>query len=90
MASTYWLDTADRRTRALKAQMVAGTGPGDLSAYAAVPDRSLGLLPNLLGLYGFWAENSGRFTSMKAFVPWWPVVLAAILLTAAIGAIGRL
>ena len=85
VASSYWLIPLVTG-RGSEGAVVAGTGPGDLAAYAAVPDRSLGLLPNLLGLYGFWAENSGRFTSMKAFVPLWPAVLAAILTIAAIGA----
>jgi hypothetical protein len=86
LASIYWLIPLIAG-RGAQGAIVSGTGLGDLRAYAAVPDRSLGLLPNLLGLYGFWAENSGRFASMKSFVPFWPVVLAAILLLAAIGAI---
>src|SRR5438445_8840466 len=72
--------------RGSEGTLVAGTSAADLNAFAAVPDRSLGLVPNLLGLYGFWAENSGRFTSMKAFVPGWPLVLALVLLVGAIGA----
>jgi hypothetical protein len=67
---------------------IAGTGAGQLHAYAAVADPNLGLLPNLLGLYGFWAESSGRFTSMKAFVPLWPIALVAIVGVSAIGAVG--
>jgi hypothetical protein len=86
IASLYWLFPLIAG-RGSQAAIVTGTGAGDLSAYAAVPDRSLGLVPNLLGLYGFWAENSGRFTSMKAFVPFWPVVLAAILAFAAVGVV---
>ena len=69
------------------ARVVGGTGSGDLAAYAAVPDQHLALLPNLLGLYGFWAENTGRFTSMKEFVPWWPAILMVLLLVGAVGAI---
>jgi hypothetical protein len=65
--------------------VIITTGSGELAAYAAIPDQSLGLIPNLLGLYGFWAEDSGRFTSMKAFAPIWPVVLLVILVIAAIG-----
>jgi hypothetical protein len=66
---------------------IAGIGNGDLLTFAAVPDRQLGLTANLLGLYGFWAENSGRFASMKAFVPQWPAVLSILLLVCAIGAV---
>jgi hypothetical protein len=70
--------------------VIGGIGAGDLTAYAAVPDRKLGLLPNLLGLYGFWAEGTGRFASMKNFVPLWPAALALLLVTSAIGAISAL
>jgi hypothetical protein len=73
--------------RSLEAVVIGATGAGQLNAYAAVPDRSLGLLPNLLALYGFWAENSGRFTSMKTFVPAWPAVLMVVLVVAAIGVV---
>jgi hypothetical protein len=68
------------------AAVIAGTGAGLLRAYAAVPDRSLGLIPNLLGLYGFWAEDARRFTSMKAFAPMWPVALVVVIAVSAIGA----
>jgi hypothetical protein len=83
--SAYWL-VPFLAGRGLDANVIAATGGGDVNAYAAIPDQSLGLIPNLLGLYGFWAENSGRFTSMKAFVPLWPVVLAVMLTIAAFGA----
>jgi len=66
---------------------IAAISPADFAAYAVVPDDRLGLLPNVLGLYGFWAEATGRFTSMKAFVPIWPDVLLAVLILAAIGAL---
>ncbi len=85
VASSYWV-----------IQLLKGSGPegstlaqigaGDLVVYSAVPDQQLGLLPNLLGLYGFWAENTNRFTSMKDFVPLWPAVLAVLLLVGALGA----
>jgi hypothetical protein len=87
--SAYWLIPL-LAGRGREGGVVAGTGTADLTAYAAIPDASLGLLPNLLGLYGFWAENSGRFTSMKAFVLGWPIVLTAILAIAAIGATASL
>jgi hypothetical protein len=84
VASSYWLVPLVIGLGP-EASLIAGTGAGDLRAYAAVPDGSLGLVPNLLGLYGFWAENSGRFASMKAFVPGWPVALVLLLLMAAVG-----
>jgi hypothetical protein len=85
VASSYWLVPLVIGLGP-EGSLIARTGLGDLRAYAAVPDGSVGLVPNLLGLYGFWAENSGRFASMKAFVPGWPVALTLLLLMAAIGA----
>ncbi len=85
-ASSYWVIPI-LIGRGLEGGVIAGIGSGDLAAYAAVPDQQLGLLPNLLGLYGFWAENTGRFTSMKDFVPLWPALLAVILAIGALGAV---
>lgn len=87
VGSAYWLVPL-LAGRGYVSTVITNTGSGELTAYAAVPDRSLGLVPNLLGLYGFWAENTGRFESMKAFVPFWPAILAALLVVCAIGAIG--
>lgn len=82
--SSYWL-VPFVLGRGPEASVIGGTGGGELSDYAAVPDPSLGLVPNLLGLYGFWAEKTGRFTSMKHFAPGWPLVLAAVLAVVAVG-----
>jgi hypothetical protein len=83
--SAYWVIPV-LIGRGPEGTIIGGIGAGDLAAYAAIPDSHLGLLPNLLGLYGFWAEGTGRFTSMKSFVPLWPAVLALLLLVGAIGA----
>jgi hypothetical protein len=84
VAVSYWL-VPFVLGRGPVAGVVEGVGAANLSVYAALPDDKLGLLPNLLGLYGFWAEGSGRFASMKLFVPFWPVVLVLLL---SIGGIG--
>jgi len=84
VASSYWIVPV-LLSRGVQANQIAGIGSGDLNAFAAVSDRQLGLVPNLLGLYGFWAEASGRFISMKAFVPGWPAVLGVLLALCAIG-----
>jgi hypothetical protein len=89
VVSAYWIIPLVNG-RGPEGTTLAGTGPGDLRAYAAIPDQALGLVPNLLGLYGFWAENTGRFTSMKAFVPLWPLILAGLLAVGAIGAYAAL
>lgn len=86
VACAYWLIPI-LMGRGPEGTLIARTGAGDLNAYAAIPDPQLGLVPNLLGLYGFWAEGTGRFTSMKYFVPFWPDVLAVILMVCAVGAI---
>jgi hypothetical protein len=85
-ATAYWVVPA-LLGRGPEGTVLARIGSGDLTAYMVVPDQKLGLLPNLLGLYGFWAEPAGRFTSMKHFVPLWPAILALVLLIAAVGAV---
>jgi hypothetical protein len=84
--SSYWL-VPFVLGRGPEAAALGGITSADLHAFAAVADPRLGLVPNLLGLYGFWAENTGRFTSMKAFVPFWPGVLLVLLSIAAVGAV---
>ncbi|TMC54758.1 MAG: hypothetical protein E6J20_02145 [Chloroflexi bacterium] len=88
-ASAYWVVPLLRGTNSEGARL-AGIGLGDLNAFAAIPDRSLGIVPNLLGLYGFWAEATGRFTSMKAFVPAWPAALGVLLILCGVGAFAAL
>lgn len=85
VASSYWVIPV-LIGRGPEGSVIGGIGSGDLFAYAAIPDPHLGLLPNLLGLYGFWAEGTGRFASMKDFVPLWPAAVAILLLVGAIGA----
>ncbi len=86
VTSLYWLIPLFMG-RGYEGNLVSSVGQGDLRAYAAVPDATLGLVPNLLGLYGFWAESSGRFSSLKSFAPIWPALLAALLAVCAVGAI---
>jgi hypothetical protein len=86
VASVYWL-----------VPLLVGVGPqartlmristGDLFAFATTADPSFGLFPNVLGLFGFWGEDTGRFASLKDFVPMWPVVLAVLLAMVIAGAI---
>src|SRR5207302_9121979 len=85
VASLYWLIPFLAGSNA-EGQVIASVGTADLDAYSASFDPDLGLVPNLLGLYGFWAEDTGRFTSMKAFVPLWPVILLVLIGLAALGA----
>jgi len=85
VASSYWLIPLLSGSNS-EGQAVMNVGPADLAAYSASADPNLGLVPNLLGLYGFWAEDTGRFTSMKEFVPLWPVVLLILIALATLGA----
>jgi hypothetical protein len=86
LGSAYWLIPL-AVGKSPEATALAHIGTPDLAVYSSVADPRLGLLPNLLGLYGFWAEASGRFPSLKLFAPFWPVVLITLLALAAIGAI---
>src|SRR5438874_1650824 len=49
IASSYWVVPLIAG-RGYESEVLATTGSGQLNAYAVVSDRSLGLLPNLLGL----------------------------------------
>jgi len=82
--SAYWL-IPYLAGRSVEGKLIAQVGSSDLGAYSSVPDPSLGLFPNLIGLYGFWAENVQRFPSLKLFVPYWYLALLALLALAAIG-----
>jgi hypothetical protein len=62
----------------------------DLRGFQTVADPRYGIVPNVLGLYGFWGESTYRFTSMKGFVPLWPIALGGLLLLTAIGSLAAL
>ena len=84
--SAYWLIPFISGSSP-EATTVAGIGASDIRVYQAVGDSHLGLVPNLLGLYGFWAEKIGRFPSFKLFAPLWPIVLLVLLTIALVGAL---
>ncbi|HEX2712430.1 MAG TPA: hypothetical protein VHM88_09440, partial [Candidatus Acidoferrales bacterium] len=85
LTSIYWLIPL-LSGRGPEAATLAGIGQSDLNSFSTTSDPNLGLLPNVLGLYGFWAEDTGRFASMKDFVPLWPVALGLMLMLAIAGA----
>jgi len=89
VGSAYWLIPFVSGSSS-EARALAGIGAADIPVYQTVGDPHLGLIPNLLGLYGFWAENIGRFPSFKLFAPVWPIVLGALLLIALVGALSVL
>jgi hypothetical protein len=85
VASSYWLIPLLSGANA-EGQTIANVGTADLAVYSVSTDPNFGLIPNLLGLYGFWAEDTGRFASMKAFVPLWPVALLILIVLGTLGA----
>ncbi len=87
VASSYWLMPM-LSGNGPESQTLARIGDADLSAFSTTADPTLGLLVNVLGLYGFWAEDTQRFASMKEFVVAWPVVLAVILVIVCAGVVG--
>jgi hypothetical protein len=86
-ASSYWLIPM-LSGNGPESQTLARIGDADLSAFSTTADPSLGVLVNVLGLYGFWAEDTERFASMKEFVVAWPVILAVILGLVSVGVVG--
>lgn len=60
-------------------------GGGSLAAFRTTSDPRLGLLVNVLGLYGFWRTGPGPVLPKTLFAGW-PFLLLAILLIAAAGA----
>ena len=87
VASSYWLIPM-LSGNGPESQTLARIGDADLSAFSTTADPSLGVLVNVLGLYGFWAEDTERFASMKDFVVAWPVILAVILVLVCAGVVG--
>jgi hypothetical protein len=61
-------------------------GRADFSAFASSSDAHYGLLVNLLGLRGYWAERLGRFPPVDGGSAWWPVATAVLIALALAGA----
>lgn len=64
---------------------VAGFGRPDFTAFRATPDGRYGVLPALAGLYGDWAERTGRIPVATTGNPWWPAATAVLVALAAYG-----
>lgn len=65
-------------------QLVNGT---DLRTFAAAANDRYGLLPNVIGLYGYWGERQARFPLLNAGESWWIFSAAALTVMACIGAL---
>ena len=87
VASSYWLIPL-LIGKGPESQTLAQIGDADLSAFSTTADPNLGVFVNVLGLFGFWAEDTGRFASMKEFVVAWPLILAIVLVFIGAGIVG--
>ena len=67
---------------ALASTSAPSPGAADLATFRTVADPVFGLVPNVLGLYGFWRQG---WPLAKDVIGAWPVFVAAVL---AVGAIG--
>jgi hypothetical protein len=57
----------------------------DLFIFISLPDPHLGLLPNLVSLFGFWNEGEKQFVSLKQTVVFWPLVTLCWLILTLLG-----
>ena len=87
VTSSYWLIPMLSGSGP-ESQTLARIGDADLSAFSTTADPTLGVVVNVLGLYGFWAEDTERFASMKEFVVAWPLILAIVLMFVCAGVVG--
>jgi hypothetical protein len=85
LTSVYWLVPLVTGS-GVQGNTIARVSEVDVTEFHTVADPHLGIVPNLLGLYGFWGEATYRFTSMKYFAPLWPAALVGLLLLATVGA----
>jgi hypothetical protein len=58
----------------------------DFVLFRSVRSDDYGLIPNLIGLYGYWGERLGRFPLANADADWWPLTTAVIVAAAVVGA----
>lgn len=62
-------------------------GRADWVAFRPTPDGQYGALPALAGLYGEWAERTGRIPVATTGNPWWIVSAAVLVTLAVVGAV---
>jgi hypothetical protein len=58
----------------------------DFEFFRSVSSGDYGLIPNLVGLYGYWGERIGRFPVASQDAPWWPATTALLVGAALAGA----
>ncbi len=60
-------------------QSFSAIGQKDLLSFQSIADPTFGLILNLLGGFGFWAEAHNYFISSKSLFPLWPAVTVALI-----------
>jgi hypothetical protein len=58
----------------------------DFAFFRSVSSDEFGLIPNLIGLYGYWGERIGRFPLANADASWWPIAAAVLVAATLAGA----
>jgi hypothetical protein len=58
----------------------------DFAFFSSVASGGYGLIPNLIGLYGYWGERIGRFPVASQDAPWWPATTSLLVGAALAGA----
>src|SRR5438067_3436810 len=58
----------------------------DFAFFRSTASPDYGLVPNLIGLYGYWGERIGRFPLATGGAAWWPATTALVVAAALWGA----
>ena len=59
----------------------------DFRTFSATSDGSYGLIPNLVGLHGYWGERTGRFPLLNGGEGWWVLTTGVLAVLACAGAL---
>ncbi len=70
LASAYWLVPTVQGNAPLATQL-RGFDASDAQDFQTIPDPRLGLLPNVVALYGFWGDDDRRYAVPKDHNPLW-------------------
>ncbi|MFH1145426.1 MAG: hypothetical protein V1707_00465 [bacterium] len=87
MVNSFWIIPAIQGKGYVGEYLTDISHPIQNTIYQTITDSNWGLGYNVLGLYGFWAENNFFNLSNKSFAPWWPYLLPIILFVIILGAL---
>ncbi len=68
-------------------QTVGAFDSSDLTAFQSVPDKSLGLIFNLLSGFGFWPEAYDYFVLSKNVIFFWPLLSILVIILSFLGVV---